>query len=141
MGNIPTVAFDAGKHVLVCRNSNDGVEAYVTLESVVAAEQPYEMPRHVSHLSSLFDIFNRAKEVPMNREAFEALDEAGKVAALAEGLAALRTAIPDGPDMTPIEQSLAEIKAALATIASDGQKSMARITAIETAIFSAGGKA
>lgn len=39
---IPTVNFDAGKHVLSGRETSEGREMFFTLESVVAAEQPLE---------------------------------------------------------------------------------------------------
>ncbi len=39
---IPTVAFDASKHVLSGRETAEGRELFFTLESIVAAEQPLE---------------------------------------------------------------------------------------------------
>ncbi len=39
---IPTVAFDAGRHVLSGRETSEGRELFFTLASVVAAEQPIE---------------------------------------------------------------------------------------------------
>ena len=83
----------------------------------------------------LAEIIKTAGDGSMNIADFESLDEAARVEALAKGLAALKTKIPDGPNLSPIEQQIAVLQASIDTITTELVKVSSRVGAIEAAIL------
>ena len=62
-GNIPTTPFDPARHVLVVRENKEGREQFVTLESLVEAEQPIEraIEAREINVTPLLDEIERVK--------------------------------------------------------------------------------
>lgn len=71
MSAIPTVPFDANRHVLSVRETTEGRQEWCTLESLVSAERPLEA-RHealaIGELRSELEAIKRQPAVPADLE-------------------------------------------------------------------------
>lgn len=132
--------FDPRLHrivAVVVEGDNAGQHFHLDLPELEAAAGLDEDARNAA-LNAIYDII-QAKGPDMTRDEFLKLDENQRLQTLADGLAALRTKIPDGPNLTPIEQGIKDLQAAVATLANEMQSTATRVGLLETAILSAGG--
>lgn len=87
-------------------------------------------------LAVVLDILNAGES--MSPEEFKALKEDERLRVLAEGLAKLKTAMPEKFDPEPLAKSVNDLQAAVVALSTLIETTTARVAAIEMAILKAG---